>query len=263
MRTRFIVILAFIMPLTHLSAHRDNTATGIVNAENKIDVLSAVDASSLAISADDRVVDGDGEESVSDSKESEDLSNKSHEDKSDLDNKNSDTADVQVVYRVRGDLNRNLREHVEVGMSEVMCGDEDAYYDCHGTEKNTDLDLVDKDKQDITIPVSNHNYDVIGYEVIDRENGQAPEEERLRGSEAVVERSTEVVYRENGDPAFEREHRVLMREQGTGRVYSATIKEATQRDPDAEKTSEEVEEESASARKTLWLSRLERESGEL
>lgn len=249
-----ILIVLFALVSSHTFAQEQNEKTK-TTAETS-------DATVVSVSAQDRVVNGNEE-----TKPSSESDREGSREGGELDDKNSDIADVQVVYRINGDLDPNLKIETESDMSTAFC----------------DPDFDRECEEDISIPKSEklRQFDVISHEVINRENGDAPEEDRVRNSDRSTEvvyrndgglgRSTEVVYRENGDPAYDRSHRIRMRERGTDRVYIATMREVSlNRDSDREvereeetssETSEEAKEETRGSRRTMWLSRLERAQG--
>lgn len=252
-----ILIVLITLVSSHSFAQEQNEKTK-TSAETS-------DATVVSVSAQDRAVNGN--EELDTSKPSTESDRDSAVDSGELDGKNSDTADVQVVYRINGDLDPNLKIETESDMSTAFC----------------DPDFDRECEEDISIPKSEklRQFDVISHEVINRENGEAPEEDRVRNSDRSTEvvyrndgglgRSTEVVYRENGDPAYDRSHRIRMRERGTDKVYIATMREVSlNRESDREvereeevskEAQEEAKEESRGSRRTMWLSRLERAQG--
>lgn len=245
MLLRHVIILASLLSQTAMASIDKN--------EQIKKTKRTVDPTSLTFSADDRSVDGaegDLETAQADqgtSAQEEKVESEQDADAAaELDKKDDGTADVQVVYRVRGSLDSKLRGQVEVEMSEALC--DDPYYeeDCQDNANDSEIEIQTERRK---------LYDVISYDVIDRDNGESPEEERMR-SIRRAERSTEVVYRKDSDPAYDRSYRIRMREQGSNKVYIATLKESDQNDE------AQQDEDNSSSKKTLWLDRLERANGE-
>lgn len=232
-----LIIALFATQIASVQAARPDGDTEISKAAR------ATDRTDLGVSADDRSVNGDDTESeTSETKAEQDDKKEDTEtaqaDNEELKDKDGGTADVQVVYRIHGALDRNLRKQTEDEMSEAMC-DREAYEDC----------------DEIDIEVDSKHFDVISYDVLDSSNSDGSHQDRTDVNRRP-ERSTEVVYRKNGEPAYDRSHRIRLRERGSNQIYIATMREG-------EKEDEVTEEGSSTARnRTLWLSRLERSNGE-
>jgi hypothetical protein len=222
-------------------------------AELSREAARKTDRTDLGVSAEDREVNqgdsekpgvnNDGEKPVTDGSENEELKDK-----------DSGTADVQVVYKVHGAIDNQLKKNMETDLSEAMC-DREAYEDC--------------DEKEIDIRSNEKHFDVISYSVLNGENSEGTHEERAQGSldrcnerstEVVYRKGTEVVYRKDGTPKNDRSHCVVLRERGSNFIYTATMREVD-RDEDI---ALEGDQESRRQRRnrTYWLSELERSNGD-
>ena len=98
------------------------------------------------------------------------------------------------------------------------------------------------------------HFDVISYDVLNSTNGDGSHQDRTN-IDHRAERSTEVVYRKVGEPAYDRSHRIQLRERGTNQVYIATMREG-------EGDRDRVQNDSSPSNRTVWLSRLELSNGD-